>query len=226
MKSKIPIFALVDSSVHSEYFVYQRNKANPKINGGKIIYPSVDSIKIFDFIEEVRRNSVNNALIPFGDFSDIEVYLRQQWAGMMLSFLTRQNEDRRVADTLSVLTQMSDRVEFLSTQILKSIGTKEVKLMTELYDVMVGSECFRDLTFMKLKAIPKHILQNDAFKDCAVSLGNELKPEKGLDFGLSADGDIECSTFERDSKDYLNLREEMPKILSKYNIPLEDFLKR
>ena len=226
VKSKIPIFALVDNSVHSEYFVYQKNKANPKIDESKIVYPSADSIKIFDFIEEVRRNSVNNALVPFSDFSNIEAYLRQQWAGMMFSFLTRQNEDRRVADTLSTLTQMSDKIGFLSTQILKSIGTEEAKLMSELYDVMMGYECFRVLAWFKLKPTPRDILQNETFKGCAAFLGKELKVVSGGDFDLSGGGEIDSYKFERDSDEYIKLRKVMLEILSKYNIPLEDFLNR
>ena len=227
VKSKVPIFALVDNSVLSEYFVYQKNKANPEIDEKKIDYPSVDSTKIFDFIEEVRRNSINNALIPFSDFSDIEAYLRQQWAGMMFSFLTRQNEDMRVADTLSALTQMSEKIEFLSTQILKSIGTEEAKLMTELYDVMVGSECFRDLMWFKLRPTPKDIVREETFKDCAMSLGKELEVLGGEDdFILSGDRTIAVFKFKSDSKDYINLRKQMLEILSKYNISLEDFLNR
>lgn len=224
VNSKIPIFALVDNSVHSEYFVYQKNKGNPKI-----VYPNTDSTKVFDFIEEVRRNSVNNALVPFRDFSDIEAYLRQQWAGMMFSFLTRQNEDRRVADTLSALTQISEKVEFLSTQILRSIGTEEAKLLSELYDAMVGSECFRDLMWFKLKPAPKDILKNETFNDCAASLGKQLKVLEVIgedDFILSGDRTIIRYKFESDSKDYLKLREETLKILSKYSISLEDFLNR
>jgi len=226
VKSKVPIFALVDNSVLSESFVYQKNKANPKIDEKKIDYPSVVSTKIFDFIEEVRRNSVNNALVPFSDFSDIESYLRQQWAGMMFSFLTRQNEDRRVADTLSALTQMSEKIEFLSTQILKSIGTEEAKLMTELYDVMMSYPCFRDLAWFRLKPTPKDILRNNTFKDCAASLGRELEVVDEADFTLSGNHEIARFTFEQDSKDYLKLREEMVGILSKYNVTLEDFLSR
>ncbi|MCJ7633513.1 DUF4062 domain-containing protein [Candidatus Bathyarchaeota archaeon] len=225
VKSKVPIFALVDSSVHSEYFVYQKNKANPGIDENKIIYPSVDSTKIFDFFEEVRRNSVNNALVPFSDFSDIEAYLRQQWAGMMFSFLTRQNEDRRVADTLSTLTQISKKVEFLSTQILKSIGTEEAKLTSELYDVMMSHSCIRDLTWFKLKPTPRDVLKHDTFKNCAASLGKKLKVVYEADFSLSGDNEIAADTLESDSEDYYKLREEMLKILLKYKISLEDFLK-
>lgn len=226
VKSKIPIFALVDSSVHSEYFVYQKNKNNPEINENKIVYPSVDSTKIFDFIEEVRRNSVNNALVPFSDFSDIEAYLRQQWAGMMFSFLTRQNEDRRVADTLSTLTQISEKVEFLSTQILKSIGTEEAKLTSELYEVMMGHSCFRDLAWFKLRPTPRDVLQHNTFKDCATSLGKKLKVLYEADYDLGGDNEIASFRLASDSEDYLKLREEMLEVLSKYSISLEDFLKR
>ncbi len=229
VKSKIPVFALVDNSVLSDNSVYQKNKANPDIDENKIMYPSADSTKIFGFIEEVRTNSVNNALNPFSDFSDIESYLRQQWAGMMFSFLTRQNEDRRVSDTLSALTQVSDKVEFLSTQILRSIGTEEAKILSEFYDVMVGHECFRDLTYWGLKPTPKDILRNDTFKDCAVSLGQKPRVEDTDDVSIGAIGGrgfISRPKFEKDSGDYLKLREEMTKILSKYNISLEDFLNR
>jgi hypothetical protein len=226
VKSKIPVFALVDNSVLSEYFVYQKNKANPKIDEKKIDYPSVDSPRIFNFIEEVRTNSVNNALNPFSDFADIESYLRQQWAGMMFSFLTRQNEDRRVADTLSALTQISEKVEFLSTQILDSIGTEEAKLLSEFYDVMVGYECFRDLTFWGLKPTPKDILRNETFRGCALSLGLEPEVEDEDFESIGGDGTISRSKFDGDSTQYHDLRKGMLNILSRHNITLEDFLNR
>ncbi len=226
IKSRIPVFALVDNSVLSDNSVYQKNKANPDIDENKIIYPSVDSAKIFNFIEEVRTNSVNNALNPFSDFSNVESYLRQQWAGMMFSFLTRQNEDMRVADTLSALTQMSEKVEFLSTQILKSIGTEEAKLMGELYDLMVGSRCLPDLTFLDLKPTPQDILRNKTFRDCAISFGKELRLTEETGYSISGDGTISPPRFKSDMDQYHKLRGEMLEILSKYDVSLEDFLNR
>jgi len=233
VKSKIPVFALVDNSVLSEYFVYQKNKANPKIDESKIDYPSADSTKIFDFIEEVRTNSVNNALNPFNDFSDIESYLRQQWAGMMFSFLARQNEDMRVTDTLSTLTQISEKVEFLSTQILKSIGTDEAKLMTELYDLMVGSRFLGDIRFLGVKTAPKGILQNKSFNDWMVSKDIKVKVVKKSGFNTKKTLDAKQVKYEINSyffgsiiREYLELRKEMLQILSKYEVSPEDFLNR
>jgi uncharacterized protein DUF4062 len=83
---KIPIFALVEQGVHSDLSVYASNRSDKRLVD-KMKFPSVDNTAIFAFIEEVRSNAVNNALVPFRDFSDIESYLRQQWTGMMFSFL-------------------------------------------------------------------------------------------------------------------------------------------
>ena len=234
IKSKIPVFALVDNSVLSDNSVYQKNKANPDIDENKIIYPSVDSTKIFDFIEEVRRNSVNNALNPFSDFSDIESYLRQQWAGMMFSFLTRQNEDRRVADTLSTLTQISEKVEFLSSQILKSVGTDDAKLMSELYDIMNAPELFHDLDFFEFKPTPTDILRYKSLKEYVQSSGDKLEAVESDDYNLiKSQGEsgkrelgIVTSKYKKDSDEYSELHDKMLEILTKYNISLEDFLNR
>ncbi|MDA1379605.1 hypothetical protein PCI56_06620 [Plesiomonas shigelloides subsp. oncorhynchi] len=86
IRRKIPVFALVESPVYSDHHVYSKNKNNMDVDENKICYPSVDNTKIFGFIDEVRSNSINNSIVPFKDFSDIESYLKQQWAGMMFSF--------------------------------------------------------------------------------------------------------------------------------------------
>lgn len=231
VKSKIPVFALVDSSVLTEFTLYQKNKANKKINEKEIDYASADSPKIFDFVEEVRTNSVNNALVPFSNFSGIESYLKQQWSGMMYSFLTRQNEESRVADTLSALTQISEKVEFISTEILKSIGTDEAKIMSELYDLVMGSQILSELRFFDLKPTPKDILRNETFKDLTASLGREIGVVVKGDFAMSKrlDGKqykyrIKRFRYEEVSNGYLKLHNKMLEILSKYNITLEKFL--
>jgi hypothetical protein len=85
VRLKIPVFALIEHSVYNDFHLYSANRKNKSVDATKIKYPSADSTKIFDFIETVRTNAINNALIPFRDFADIESYLRQQWAGMMFS---------------------------------------------------------------------------------------------------------------------------------------------
>ena len=79
----------------------------------KFNFPSSDSTKIFEFIDEVRKASSNNALVPFRDFNDIECYLRKQWAGMMYKFLTETSAAQKVQNTLDTLKEMNEKIEFL-----------------------------------------------------------------------------------------------------------------
>jgi hypothetical protein len=225
VRDKIPVFALVDTSVLSDYNVYRKNIPNKSVDEAKIQYPAVDDIRVFQFIEEVRTGSVNNALNPFSDFSDIESYLKQQWAGMMFSSLTQNNEDQRVADTLSELTEMSEKIEFLSGQILNSVGTDDAKLTVELYELMLGFHSVKDIMWFSLKPAPKDVVRNKTFKDCVLSLGVDLKIEHDADYSLSGSDHIEYHTFTGDSRDYLKLRKAMVEILASNSITPEQYLK-
>jgi hypothetical protein len=118
---KIPIFALVEQGALGDLHMYASNRSNQRL-AAKMKFPSVDSTAIFAVIEEVRSNAVKNALVPFRDFADIESYLRQQWAGMMFSFLAGANQSARVAATLSVMQEMSERIEMLSRQANSEFG--------------------------------------------------------------------------------------------------------
>jgi hypothetical protein len=114
IKAKLPIFALVEQQVLEEYRLYTSNKANKRIDPTHITYPGVDTTKIFDFISQVQSQSINNALVPFADFENIQQFLRQQWVSLLYRFLTGESEARRVADLLSEMTKTNEKLEFLT----------------------------------------------------------------------------------------------------------------
>jgi hypothetical protein len=225
VRNKIPIFALVEQGVHNEYHVYSNNVRNPMIAAEKIRYPSVDDTRIFRFFTEVRSNAINNAIVPFRDFADIENYLEQQWAGMMFSFLLGMNEDARVADTLEILSSVNERIEMLSRQILKSVGTDEAKLTAELYDRLLSSEAVRDLSWINCRPTPAAVLDSANYADCASNLGRPLRVTDKEEFALTSDGEISISRFDRNSQRFLKLKEEMRQILAEYGVPEEQFLR-
>jgi hypothetical protein len=113
VKNKIPIFALVESAVYSDHHTYLSNKKSNPDFYEKIAYTSIDNIKIFGFIDEVRKNSINNALVSFNNFADMEVYLKKQWAGMMYDLLAERKrvDDSRITnrliDDLKIATEKS-----------------------------------------------------------------------------------------------------------------------
>ena len=226
VRLKTPIFALVEQAVHSDFSVYIANRNRGDLDSTMIMYPSVDNHKIFEFIGEVHSNAINNALVPFRDFADIESYLRQQWAGMMFAYLSGSNQERRVADTLSMLTEMNVRAEMLSKQILRSVGTEHAKLSAQLYDLMLSTNAIRDLAFMGLKPTPVSVLLNASYRGCAKSLGIELNIDENDDSSsVGPGGQISRVRFNVNSRDYKQLRESILSFLTEQRMTAEEFVK-
>jgi hypothetical protein len=221
---KIPIFTLVDQAVYNEHLVYSKNKKNSLIEADKIVYPSTDNVKIFEFIDEVRRNGVNNAIVSFRNYNDIEDYLKKQWAGMMFSFLVSQNEEDRVADTLSELGKMNERIELLSEQILKSIGSDESKITVKLYDEMIGNQCVSDLGFCGIKVTPDMIFLYDEVEELIISQGKtfEIIDEKAS--RIYGRGDITQIRMDHLRSNYQKVKEKLSEILKNENISAEKYL--
>ena len=210
VKSRIPIFVLIESAVLAEHHVYTENlKQVGKADADRIKYPSADNVKIFEFIDEVRKNSVNNAIVPFRDFTDIESYLKKQWAGMMFSFLTEDIEENKISDTLSVLTQMSTKIEILSTQILSSVGSAKALVTVKLYEKIMTYEVFRDLTFMQIQPTPKDILKHDDFNGLCKAFNIDVKPpvdeEKASSYYLSSIGEMGRKRLEDNNKMFIDI---------------------
>jgi len=170
MKHRIPVFTLVEQAVHAEHHVYLKN---PEV---EIDYPAVDSTKIFDFIDTVRKADTSNAIEPFGDFSDIEKYLRQQWAGMMFSFLTLQNEDSRVADMMSEIRNINTRVATLSDLILDSVGTPSNKLLGDIYVLLDNTKLAHWYMNQGFNITPQTILRFTSLTELAEASGQPITP--------------------------------------------------
>jgi hypothetical protein len=224
VRLRIPIFALIEQAVLNDFRVYESNKTNPSIDVSRIAYPAVDNIGVFSFIEEVRANAVNNALVPFRDFSDIECYLRQQWAGMMHSFLTVRNEGERVSENLSVMKQMSERIEMLSRQILVSVGTEEAKMTAELYDVLIGNLATREMQFIGCRPTPGAILGNESFQACVFRLGGKLKVVDDDEFSITGTGEIDGAYLSSVEEDYAEMRGELVEILKGHGMSVKQYL--
>lgn len=221
---KIPVFTLVEQSVHAEHHVYLKNKANSAIDATKIHYPAVDNTKIFDFIDQVRRASYNNAVQPFLDFSDIESYLKKQWAGLMFSFLSTRHEENRVLDVVSQIARVNDRVEFLSSQLLQSVGTEEAKLLSRLYDIMLSYECTRVLLGTKHKPKPTDVLRYSTLEQCASAIGPPLQAVESADFSWSGSGEVDAEYLKRFAKDYEKMRADLIEAVKEAGLKPEDLI--
>lgn len=222
IKQKIPVFTLVESPVYSDHHVYTKNKNNKEIDEEKISYPSVDNTKIFRFIDEVRSNSINNAIVPFKDFSDIESYLKQQWAGMMFSFLSSENEDTRVADMMTHLVGINERIEFISTQLVKSIGSPEAIILVRMYERMMKARSTKALFDIGLNADPVSILKSKDLEECANNLGTPFMRSEDPGFTISSSGEIKEEHYQIMSKDFDKMKSDLEKMLKESGVSIDN----
>ena len=223
IKHNIPVFTLVDAGVLHDHHTYSTNKKNKDIDLTKFNFPSSDSIKIFEFIDEVRKASSNNALAPFRDFNDIECYLRKQWAGMIYDFLTKKSASEKITDYLEVISQMNSRIELLSHEILNSVGTKKAKLNAIFYEEMLSNKAIQDLTFLGLRPKPADILNHSDFKSYCDSFNKKLTIE-GKGSSISANGGISEPRLQNNENKYLEIQSFIKETLIKENMSLEEYL--
>jgi hypothetical protein len=229
VNDKIPVFAMVEQQVHAEYRVYLKNKENKNIDASKITYPGVDSTKVFAFMEEVESKAVNNALVPFSDFNELESYLKQQWAGLMFSFLTKKAEAERVTNMLETLATMSNRIEFLSKQILSSVGKDIEKINALLYEPMSKSELIKLATYLERKPSPTDYIKNDTLNEILDSLGliSQKLPNstKLIDKATGKEMiNVIGDYYPVMERDYVKTREKMIEILAENGLKPDDFL--
>lgn len=226
VQAMIPVFALVEQSVHEEYNVYIANKDNPNVDENSIAYPSVDDSRIFEFITEVQTQAVNNALIPFSDFGAIRDYLQQQWASMLYRFLTSENEAKRVGDSLTSLAEATEKINFLMAQLVGSIGTDIAKLNVEFYDRMLAYGVVRDLTYWHIRSSPRDILEHDSLEDlCEGQIQVRDDPEDGSSITIGGPPyRISRLRFEEIADEYRQLREELIERLQEEDRTVEQFL--
>jgi hypothetical protein len=228
-KAKIPVFAMVEQQVNAEYRVYAKNKGNTDV-ASKIKYPAVDSTKIFDFMEEVESKAINNALVPFSDFNELESYLKQQWAGLMFSFLTTKAENERVTNMLETLTTMSNRIEFLSKQILSSVGKDLEKINALLFENLVQSGVFYILRRFDVKFCPADFIEHkdiEAFisgKRISIKKSRNSVELQAINGPKEANITFIPEAYHKLEEKYVEIRKKMLKILSENGFSAEFFL--
>ena len=97
-----PIYILVDKAVFNEYETFKKNRDNTSIE-----YAHVDSVNIFKLLDQIMSKRKNNPLQLFEKHADIEIWLKEQWAGLFRELINRRSENKQ-------LMSLSNRVDDLS----------------------------------------------------------------------------------------------------------------
>jgi len=145
----IPVYILIEQNVYSEYYTYLKNKDNNQTK-----YAHADSINIFQLIEDILSKPSNNPVFSFERFTEIESWLREQWAGLFRELLhQKQNNTHSTLSpegvTESERNRLTDIVQFEGlkcNRIYRSmIESREVKI-EHFKEALLAAKTFPEFT--------------------------------------------------------------------------------
>lgn len=115
----VPTFILLDSAVSAEYQTYLKNRDNKSV-----VYAHVDSDGVFRLIDSVFERSRNNPVFNFDRATQIEAWLREQWAGLFRELLRARSQQRQLSALNSQVAELKSINNTLKTyleEVLNSV---------------------------------------------------------------------------------------------------------
>lgn len=160
-KLNIPIFTFIKREVNEDHRVFIRNKREKPEIFDKIEYPAIERqdtvLKIFDFIDEVRRSDINNAYFTFEFSRDIRDILKKQFAGLFYDFLWNRlkfKENERTNELLANLSLLGQKTEEIIENIYKKIDEKSAITEINKLDKILNAGKFFNILFRIFKTTP------------------------------------------------------------------------
>lgn len=147
----IPVYILIDAAVYSEYQTFQRNRDN-----SSVVYAHVDSVNIFNLIEDIATRPKNNPIKTFEKFADIEIWLREQWSGLFRELLQRMSAQKQLSDLKSQVNDLRNITDTLKSYMESVIR----KIDPDQSDSLIESESVR----LTNASIRNKISRNDLIK--------------------------------------------------------------
>lgn len=160
LENEIPIYILIDKSVKSEYETFKNNRNNDSIK-----YAHVDSINIFHLIERILNLRKNNPVKEFENHSEIENWLKIQWAGLFQDLIKKRKDQAEISELSSQVSELANLnqtlknyLEEIVTSTSKDKGSDLIKREQEKLEERRKIQKFKDhdLTsfFLRQKYIP------------------------------------------------------------------------
>jgi Domain of unknown function (DUF4062) len=141
----LPVYVLVEKAVHAEYQTFRANRANPEVK-----YAHVDSVNVFLLLEDILSRPRNNPLFTFERFTDIENWLREQWAGLFRDLLKRASQQaqlRALAEQIAELREINETLKtYMEAVVSKVAPERSSKLISDEAQRRSRSQLLRELS--------------------------------------------------------------------------------
>ncbi|MBL4598301.1 MAG: DUF4062 domain-containing protein [Rhizobiaceae bacterium] len=168
----IPVYILIEQNVYAEYQTFLKNKDNNNIH-----YAHVDSVNIFSLIHTILSKPRNNPFYAFERFSDVEGWLREQWAGLFRELMHRSSSERQFSSLSAQVETLAEINSTLKTYLEAVIS----KVSPEEGEKLIKSERQRLEEVELLEDLRRNLFYEGAF-----SIMGEPKVEDFRDALLGA----------------------------------------
>lgn len=170
VNTSVPVFVFIDSTVYSEFGVYEANLEQIEEKRVNINFKSTKSINVFRFIREIK-NIGNIAITEFRKATDIKDFLSKQWSDMFktyLSNLRKESENNKLVDAVEELRTFIKQMDVM----LDTVGQKVLSENNgNAYNVALEKK--------KIVSLADKIAQGFSFENFTVADSKE-KREKNL----------------------------------------------
>jgi hypothetical protein len=183
IQKDLPTYILIETNVHAEYRTFLRNKENTNI-----VYAHVDSSNIFRLIEEILSKPRNNPIFTFERFSQIEAWLREQWAGLFREYLNRRAQQQQIAALSAQVEELREIGEtmrrYLEAIVPKVVESKKGEALVKaendrLNEIQILQKLRRSFFFRHIESFSRIDPQDPKYTDIvlnAKSVSDLLKP--------------------------------------------------
>lgn len=131
---KLPIFTFIKREVYEDHRQFTHNKIQKPDLYDKFFYSAIEkqeyALKIFDFINEVRKNETNNAIFPFEYGRELKEILLKQFSGLFYDFLWQRQKNieyEKTENLLTDLTVLGKKTEEIIENIYKKVDEKNAE---------------------------------------------------------------------------------------------------
>lgn len=112
VKSGLLLFAFVEADVFAQYPTYLSNRAM----AAQIVWPSVEDIRVFEFIEYISNLAGRNPVFPFRTPREMQDTLRAQLAGLFCDLLQR-DKLYKYSSHLDKVIESAERLQQLQLEL-------------------------------------------------------------------------------------------------------------
>lgn len=146
----IPVYILVDKSVYIEYETYKLNRENNDFK-----YKQVDSVNVYRMLDEIADLPRNKTLYTFERYTEIEAWLKEQWAGTFQDLLIRRKEYKEfstLSQQVGELSAINKSLKNYMEEIIRHsknienpeeiISNENVKFEEEIRSIAFNSNLF------------------------------------------------------------------------------------